>query len=58
MVITKITTKEEYSETLKRLEIIFDAKKGSADGEELDRLGALIDKYEKKIFPEFAVPKE
>ncbi len=44
-----IKTKKEYEQALLRLEIIFDAKKGTTQGDELELLGLLIDKYEKKI---------
>jgi HTH-type transcriptional regulator/antitoxin HigA len=33
------------------LEIIFDAKLGSAEGDELEVLGILIDRYENEHFP-------
>ena len=34
-----------------RLELIFDAKKGSAEGDELELLSILIDNYEKIHYP-------
>jgi HTH-type transcriptional regulator/antitoxin HigA len=36
---------------LERLELIFDSKKGSANGDELEILGILIEKYEDEYFP-------
>jgi HTH-type transcriptional regulator/antitoxin HigA len=35
---------------MKRMELIFDAKKGSAEGDELEVLGILIDQYESENF--------
>ena len=46
-----IKSKKEYQEALKRLEIIFDAKPGSSEGDELELLGILIDKYEQEQHP-------
>lgn len=46
-----IKTKREYEQAMSRLEEIFDAKKGSAEGDELEVLGMLIEKYEDKHFP-------
>jgi HTH-type transcriptional regulator / antitoxin HigA len=51
MTIKPIKTKKDYNKALERLEIIFDAKKGSAQGDELEVLSILIDKYEEKHFP-------
>ena len=48
-----IKTKEEYSQALKRLEVIFDAEPGTAEGDELDLLSLLIDSFEKIHFPDF-----
>jgi HTH-type transcriptional regulator/antitoxin HigA len=42
-----IKTEAEYTEALKRLEVVFDAEPGTADGDELDLLSLLIDNYEK-----------
>jgi HTH-type transcriptional regulator/antitoxin HigA len=36
---------------LKRLEVIFDVKLGTSEGDELEILGLLIDDYENKHFP-------
>jgi HTH-type transcriptional regulator/antitoxin HigA len=51
MEIKIVKTEQDYREALERLEIIFDAKKGSKEGDELDVLGLLIDLYEKEHFP-------
>lgn len=51
MKIKPIKTKKDYQDALARLEIIFDSKKGSADGDELEILGILIEKYEDAHFP-------
>jgi HTH-type transcriptional regulator / antitoxin HigA len=46
MIIKPIKTKKDHQEAMKRLEMIFDAKPGSAEGDELEVLGILIEKYE------------
>ncbi len=46
-----IKTENEYKLALTRLEVIFDAEPGTAEGEELDLLSLLIDNYEKMHFP-------
>ena len=46
-----IRTKKDYQQAIERLEIIFDAKKGTSEGDELEILGILIDQYENKHFP-------
>ena len=46
-----IKTRKEYQEALDRLEVIFDSKKGTAEGDELEVLGMLIEKYEDEKFP-------
>ncbi len=51
MTIKPIKTEADYQEALLRLEIIFDAKLGSKEGDELEILGILIDTYEKEHFP-------
>jgi len=51
MTIKPIKTKKDYNQALTRLENIFDAKKGSKDGDELEVLSILIDKYENENFP-------
>lgn len=51
MNIKLIKTKKDYQQALDRLEVIFDAKPGSAEGDELEVLSLLIDKYEQEHFP-------
>jgi HTH-type transcriptional regulator/antitoxin HigA len=51
MTIKPIKTEEDYKEGLARLEIIFDAKLGSPEGDELEILGILLDTYEKEHYP-------
>lgn len=51
MTIKLIKTEEDYNEAMARLELIFDAKKGSAEGDELELLSILIDNYEKIHYP-------
>jgi HTH-type transcriptional regulator/antitoxin HigA len=46
-----IKTKKDYQQALDKLEVIFDAKKGTPEGDELEILGILIDQYENKHFP-------
>ncbi len=51
MNVKPIKTKKDYQKALSRLELIFDAKKGTKEGDELEILGILIDQYEKEYFP-------
>jgi HTH-type transcriptional regulator/antitoxin HigA len=51
MALKLIKTNKDYQNALLRLETIFDAKPGSAEGDELEVLGMLIDAYEKNHFP-------
>ena len=51
MNIKPIKTKKDYEKALIRLEVIFDAKKGTEKGDELEILGILIEKYENEKFP-------
>ena len=46
-----IKTEKDYQESLKRLDVIFDAKKGTSEGDELEILSILIEKYENEKFP-------
>jgi len=50
MKLKPIRTKKEYKLALERLEVIFDAKFGSPQGDELEILGMLIEKYENEQF--------
>lgn len=51
MEIKPIKTETDYNQALKRLEIIFDAEIGTAESDEADVLGLLVDEYEKKYYP-------
>lgn len=51
MEIKPIKTDKDYNQALERLETIFDAKKGSPEGDELEVLGILVDQYENQHFP-------
>ena len=51
MEIKPIKTEKDYNQALERLEVIFDAKLGSPEGDELEVLGILIDQYENEHFP-------
>ena len=51
MSIHLIKTEENYNQALKRLDEIFDAKKGTEEGDELELLGLLIEQYENEHFP-------
>ncbi len=46
-----IKTEKDYQQAMLRLAKIFDALPGSKDGDELEILGFLIDKYEREIDP-------
>ena len=51
MNIKPIKTKKDYEQAILRLENIFDAKKGTPKGDELEILSLLIEKYEDEKFP-------
>ena len=51
MNIKPIKNKKDYEQALARLEVIFDAKKGTDQGDELEILGMLIENYENGKFP-------
>lgn len=51
MNIKPIKSNKDYYEAMERLELLFDAKKGSLEGDELEILGILIDQYENEHFP-------
>lgn len=51
MKLKPIKTKQDYFQALERLEVIFDANPGTKEGDELEILGILIDKYESEHFP-------
>lgn len=49
--IKQIKTEEEYEQILKRIKEIFDSKPETPEGNELDYLVGLVEKYEDEIFP-------
>jgi HTH-type transcriptional regulator/antitoxin HigA len=51
MEIKPIKTNKDLKLAIERLELIFDAKKGSKEGDELEVLSILIDQYENQHFP-------
>lgn len=50
MELKPIKTKSDYQLALKRLELIFDAPIGTAESDEADILGLMIDDYERKHY--------
>jgi HTH-type transcriptional regulator/antitoxin HigA len=46
-----IKTEAQHRAALARIEEIFDAKPGTAEGDELELLSTLVDLYEKEVFP-------
>jgi HTH-type transcriptional regulator/antitoxin HigA len=51
MNIKPIKTKRDYNEAIKRMEILWGAKSGTPDGDELDILATLVDNFEEIHFP-------
>lgn len=51
MTIKPIKTNKDYQAAMTRLETIFDALPGTPEGDELEVLGILIEKYEQLHFP-------
>ena len=51
MNIKPIRNEKDYQKALNRLEDIFDAKKGTEQGDELEILSILIDRFENEMFP-------
>lgn len=51
MEIKIIKSDKDYRQALDRLEVIFDAKPGSVEGDELELLGLLIEQFENEHFP-------
>jgi HTH-type transcriptional regulator/antitoxin HigA len=51
MNIKPIKTKRDYDNALKRMEILWGAKSGTLEGDELDILATLVDNYESVHFP-------
>jgi len=50
MNIHPIKTEKDYEKALERLEQIFDAKQGTKEGDELEILSILIEKYEDEYY--------
>lgn len=46
-----IKTRKDYQQALARLEAIFEAKRDTSEGDELEILGILIEQYESDHFP-------
>lgn len=51
MNIQPIHTEIDYKNALSRIDEIFNAKKGTPDGDELEILGILVEEFEKRHFP-------
>ncbi|MBS4027855.1 MAG: helix-turn-helix domain-containing protein [Ignavibacteriales bacterium] len=51
MNIKPLRTKKDYQQAIKRLELLFDAKRGTLQGDELEILSVLVDMYEREHFP-------
>lgn len=51
MKIKPIRNEADYQKALERLEVIFDAQRGTDEGDELEVLSILIDNYENENFP-------
>ncbi|MFZ0489623.1 MAG: helix-turn-helix domain-containing protein [Salegentibacter sp.] len=51
MRIKPIRNEEDYQSALQRLDEIFDAKRGTEEGDELEILAILVDNYENEHFP-------
>ena len=51
MEIKLIETRREYDQILKRIDLLFDAPKGTPEARELDLLVLIINKYEEENFP-------
>ncbi len=51
MNIKPIRNEADYKKALERLELIFDAKRGTPEGDELEILAIVVDNYENVNFP-------
>lgn len=51
MKIKPIRNEADYQKAFERLEVIFDAKRGTDEGDELEILAIIIDNYENENFP-------
>lgn len=47
----QINSEQEYQDTLAQIEVLMDAREGTPEAEELERLAISVEKYEKKHFP-------
>jgi len=56
MTIKSIKNETDYHKALERLELIFNSKKGTLEGNELEVLTKLIDEYENEHYP-IGLPK-
>jgi HTH-type transcriptional regulator / antitoxin HigA len=54
MEIKPIRTKKDYESTLKAIERLMDAKRGTSEGDRLDILVTLVEAYEARHFPSIA----
>ena len=48
---SEIRTEMDYETALKRVEILFDAKINTPEGDELELLSSMIEEYEEKYHP-------
>ncbi len=51
MNIKPIRNETDYQKALERLEVIFDSKRGTPEGDELEILAIVVDNYENEQFP-------
>ena len=51
MNIYPVKTEKDYEKAIKRLDQIFDAKQGTKEGDELEILSILIEKFENEHYP-------
>jgi HTH-type transcriptional regulator/antitoxin HigA len=51
MKIKPLKTKKDYQQAMNRMESIFDARPGTPEGDELEILGILVEKYEAVHYP-------
>ena len=56
MEVKLIRTEEDYQKALERLEVIFNAKRGTKEGDELELLSLLIENYEAETEGEYPDP--
>ncbi len=51
MIMSIVKTDEEYENALARLELLMDAEPNTPEGDELELLSLLVEKYEKEKYP-------